>query len=213
MCLPPPKYVKKAFFQIPPSFQRPYSLSSFSGVSQEVDWWITSRCHYGGLVTISEMMVSACLHVSVIDSPNPKHSPLPTSQVGTLDWNHSRWGGVWAICYLLLACFTTAPPLTPYQHPPPPNPRTHSAPAARIFTTRTHYGNQTVCVYRNQSREKAIVRVMTRWNLFGTFDECAHSPDFFSPLGEKDRNADVVGYDETVTNVFLETNVAPTIAN
>lgn len=34
---------------------------------------------------------------------------------------------------------------------PSTNPTT---PATRIFATRTHYGNKTVCVYRNQSTEK-----------------------------------------------------------
>lgn len=94
------------------------------------------------------MIVSACLHRSVIDSPNPKHSPLSTSYDGTLDWNHSGWGEVWAICYLLPARFAP-PPQTPPPtlHPPP------LTPATRIFATGAHYGNQTVCVYRNQSKK------------------------------------------------------------
>lgn len=162
--------LKSSSFRIPHN-SRGLSMSSFFRVSQEIDWWITSWCHCGGLVTISEMIVSACLHISVIDSPNPKYSPLSTSYDGTLDWNHSGWGGVWAICYLLPARFTTAtPPKTPYQHHLPFNPHPCSPPAASIFATRTHYGNQTVCVYRNQSREKPIARVMTLRNLFVTFD-------------------------------------------
>lgn len=165
--------LKSPAFRIPHNSRGP-SMSSFFRVSQEIDWWITSWCHCGGLVTISEMIVSACLHISIIDSPNPKHSPLSTSYDGTLDWNHSRWGGVWAICYLLHARFTTSPPPhppnSPYQRHPPFNPHPHSPPAASIFATRTHYGNKTVCVYRNQSREKPIARVMTRRNLFVTFD-------------------------------------------
>lgn len=56
-------------------------------------------------------------------------------------------------------------PTPPSLQPPPP-----LAPAARIFATRTHYGNQTVCVYRNQSTEKPIARVMTQRSLFVTFD-------------------------------------------
>lgn len=50
--------------------------------------------------------------------------------------------------------------------PPAPPPE----PAAGIFTTRTHYGNQTVCVYRNQSTGKPWQRVMTVQSLFVTFD-------------------------------------------
>lgn len=146
-------------------------MSSFSRLSQKIDWWITSWCHCGRLVTISEMIVSACLHISVIDSPNPKHSPLSTSCDETLDWNHSRWGGVWPICYLLPARRRTAPtsfhnPLPPPCQPPPLS-RTLTG---RIFATRTHYGNQTKCVYRNQSADKPIAGIMTQQSLFVTFD-------------------------------------------
>lgn len=153
-CVYPPKHAKKPFFQIPPSFQRPYSLSSFSGLSQEVDWWITSRCHYGGLVTISEMMVSACLHASVMDSPNPQHSPLSTSHDGTLDWNHSRWGGVWAICYLLLACFATAPPLNPFPTAPSSPPTHPLTPPPQVFSPQEHIMviRQYVCIGINQGK-------------------------------------------------------------
>lgn len=144
-------------------------------MSQKIDWWITSWCHCGGLVTISEMMVSACLHRSVIDYPNPKHSPLSTSYDGTLDWNHSGWGGVWAICYLLHNS-----PRPPSTNPLPTPPSIQPPPAAaRVFATTTHYGNQTVCVYRNQSTEKPISRVMTRQNLFVTFDLWGNLPLFF----------------------------------
>lgn len=119
-CVCPPSMLKSPSFRIPHN-SRGLSMSSFFRVSQEIDWWITSWCHCGGLVTISEMIVSACLHISVIDSPNPKHSPLSTSYDGTLDWNHSGWGGVWAICYLLPARFTTAPPPPPNPLPTPPS--------------------------------------------------------------------------------------------
>lgn len=61
-------------------------------------------------------------------------------------------------------------PLTNGSLPPrPPNPTATPA-AAGIFATGTHYGNQTVCVYRNQSREKPSARVMMQPNLFVTFD-------------------------------------------
>lgn len=120
-CVCPPSMLKSPSLRIPHN-STGLSVSSFSTVSQEIDWWITSWCHCGGLVTISEMIVSACLHISVIDSPNPKHSSLSTSYDGTLDWNHSRWGGVWAICYLLLVASQQPPTPTPYPPPPPPNP-------------------------------------------------------------------------------------------
>lgn len=140
------------------------------------------------------MIVSACLHVSVIDSPNPKHSPLSTSYDGTLDWNHSRWGGVWAICYLLLARFTTAsPPDPPYQHHPPSNPRTHSPPSASIFTARTHYGNQTVCVYSESIKGKARYKSYDTGKSVCNFWLMHRSPWFSFPLDEKDWNTDPGG--------------------
>lgn len=127
-------------------------------MSQKIDWWITSWCHGGGLVTISEMIVSACLHISVIDSPNPKHSPLSTSNDGTLDWNHPGWGGVRAICYLLLARFETAPPppppktphqrhhlISPHPHYPPPLPE--FLPQEHIMVIRRY-----VCIGINQQK-------------------------------------------------------------
>lgn len=60
------------------------------------------------------------------------------------------------------------PPAAPL--PTPTLPDAPNPPAAGIFATETHYGNQTVCVYRNQSREKPSARVMMRPNLFVTFD-------------------------------------------
>jgi len=53
--------------------------------------------------------------------------------------------------------FQNSLPASPPCQPPPA-----LAPAARFFATRTHYGNPTVCVYRNQSKEKPIARVMTQ---------------------------------------------------
>lgn len=132
-CVCPPSMLKSSSFRIPHN-SRGLSMSSFFRVSQEIDWWITSWCHCGGLVTISEMIVSACLHISVIDSPNPKYSPLSTSYDGTLDWNHSGWGGVWAICYLLPARFTTAtPPQNPLPTPPSLQPPPLLTPCRQYF--------------------------------------------------------------------------------
>lgn len=164
MCLPPPSMLKRPSFRIPHHNSRGLSMSSFFGVSQEIDWWITSWCHCGGLVTISEMIVSACLHISVIDSPNPKHSPLSTSYDGTLDWNHSGWGGVRAICYLLPARCTTgtpfpSPPRSPLPTPPslqhpaiPQPPPAHPLPP--VFSLREHIMviRQYVCIGINQGK-------------------------------------------------------------
>lgn len=151
-CVCPASMLKSPSFRIPHN-SRGLSMSSFSRVSQEIDWWITSWCHCGGLVTISEMIVSACLHISVIDSPNPKHSPLSTSYDGTSDWNHSRWGGVWAICYLLPACFTKAPPppLTNTTLPPTP---TLVHPLPPVFSPQEHIMviRQYVCIGINQGK-------------------------------------------------------------
>jgi len=68
--------------------------------------------------------------------------------------------------------------ITPDEEEPPPfiiyfPRRSAMLPAPQtptgIFTTRAHYGNQTVCVYRNQSTGKPWQRVMTVQSLFVTF--------------------------------------------
>lgn len=74
------------------------------------------------------------------------------------------------VIYFPLASQEPPPPASRNPLPTPPPPQPPLAPAARIFATRTHYGNQTVCVYRNQSTEKPIARVMTQRRLFVTFD-------------------------------------------
>lgn len=108
------------------------------------------------------MIVSACLHISVIDRPNLKHSPLSTSCDGTLDWNHSGWGGVWAICYLLPARFQTTPPptlpllLNPLPTPPPYQPPTLTRPLLPEFLPQEHIMviRQYVCIGINQQRSQ-----------------------------------------------------------
>lgn len=124
-------------------------------MSREIDWWITSWCHCLRLVTISEMIVSACKHRLITDSLNPEDST-----------HHVQW---WSIGLKSLPMrrshhhlLCTSPGAPPCSLPPEP--------PTGIFTTRTHYGNQTVCVYRNQSTGKPWQRVMTVQSLFVTFD-------------------------------------------